>query len=312
MPAKVAIILVNLNQEDHTRECIQSLGKLTYPNFEVILIDNGSVDDSGTRIHKEFPNVLYKRFQTNTGFAGGNNAGIRLALQGGADYVLLLNNDTVVDPECIQPLVEFDLANPDVGAQCGKIYFFSEPKKLWFTGGSYSVDKASSLHPGMHEFDNGQHDAIEDTDFATGCMMFIRRQVIEKVGMLDDSFFAYFEDTDWCVRARKMGYRIIYNPRAKIWHKVSATSKIDSPAYLYLLMRNKIFMVRKHSPPGRWLIFLPYFVYFYGRHILRMALKHRSLSGTHAVIAGLVDGLRNYSGESGKGRLALFAPPGTV
>ncbi len=310
MPPKVSIILVNLNQERHTRECIQSLQKLSYPTVEIILIDNGSIDGSGARIHEEFPSVLYKRLETNTGFAGGNNVGIQAALAHGAEYVMLLNNDTVVDPGCIQPLVDFDLANPDIGTQCGKIYFFSEANKIWFAGGSYSVERASSRHPGMHEPDNGQYDKVDETDFATGCMMFIRRSVLEKVGLLDDSLFAYFEDTDWCLRARKLGYRIIYNPRSKIWHKISVTSKIDSPAYLYLLMRNKILMVRKHGRPGLWPVYLPYFVYFYSRHILRMALKHRSALGTRAIITGLVDGLSHRTSNHGKGHLARFASPG--
>ena len=310
MPPKVAIILVNLNQEEHTRQCLQSLGQLTYQNLEIILIDNGSSDGSGAKIHKEFSTVLYKHIESNTGFAGGNNIGIRLALQGEADYVLLLNNDTIVDPDCIQPLVELDAANKDIGAQCGKIYFSSDPNKLWYAGGLYSVDKALSIHRGMHSVDNGQYNNVEETDFATGCMMFMGRSALEKVGFLDDSLFAYFEDVDWCLRARTLGYQIMYNPQSKIWHAISVTSKIDSASYLYLQMRNKILMVRNHGRSGRWLTLLPYFVYFYGRNILRMALRHRSALRTSAIITGLVDGLSRNPANHGKGHLDLFASQG--
>jgi GT2 family glycosyltransferase len=311
-PPKISIILVNLNQEHHTRECLQSLQRLSYPNIEIILIDNGSIDDSGRKIYAEFPSIVYKHLEHNLGFAGGNNIGIQMALENNTEYVLLLNNDTVVDPGCLEPFIAYDQSHEKVGVQCGKIYYFSEPMKLWFAGGIYSVDKGSTTHRGMNETDAGRYDSIEETDFVTGCMMFIRRSVLENVGMLDDRLFAYFEDPDWCLRAKNMGYHIIYNPKSKIWHKVSVTSKVDSSIYLYLQMRNKILMVRKHSRGGRWLMQLPYFVYFFGRYFLRLMLKEHSPHKTHAVIAGIIDGLRNYTGENGKGRLSLFAPPGML
>jgi GT2 family glycosyltransferase len=306
---RVSIILVNLNQEHHTRECILSLQQLTYPNVEVVLIDNGSKDGSGERIHKDFPAVTYAHLERNLGFAGGNNAGIRMALDGGADYILLLNNDTIADPGCIEPLIAYDREHPDTGAQCGKIYFFDEPKKIWFAGGGLDPEKGLGVHVGIHQVDDGSYDAIREMDYATGCMLFVRRSVMEQTGVLDESMFAYFEDADWCLRARKLGLKIIYNPTSVIWHKASVTSKIDSPVYLYLTMRNKIFLVRKHGANGKWIVHLPYFTYFYARHFFRMLLKHHTITGAHAVIAGLIDGLRKYAGEYGRGRLHLFAPP---
>jgi GT2 family glycosyltransferase len=280
---------------------------LSYKEVEIILIDNGSTDGSGARIHAEFPSVAYRHFDKNLGFSEGNNAGMRIAFERGAAYVLLLNNDTIVDPHFIEPLLEFDSTNNKIGAQCGKIYYLSEPQTLWYAGGNYSIDKAVSAHRGMYEPDTGRYDAIEDTEFTTGCMMFIRRTVLDDVGLLDNSFFAYFEDADWCLRARNLGYRIIYNPRARIWHEISATSKVDSPAYLYLHMRNKILMVHKHGRPGRWMLFLPYYLYFFGRHLLRKAIWHRSWTGIQAIIAGIRDGLTGYTAENGEGRLRRFA-----
>ena len=130
--------------------------------------------------------------------------------------------------------------------------------------------------------------------------------------MLDNSFFAYFEDADWCLRAKKLGYRIIYNPRARIWHAISATSKVDSPAYLYLHMRNKILMVRKHGLLGRWILFLPYFVYFFGRHILRKAVRHRSWTGIKAIVVGIVDGLNGYTINNGEGHIGRYTSAGSL
>ncbi len=303
MSPKVAIILVNLNQEQHTRECIESLRKITYPNAEVILVDNGSADGSGDRLRAAFPTVRYCRSETNLGFPGGNNIGIRLALQRGADYIMLLNNDTIVDPGFVEPLIAYAESHPDIGFQSCKIYLSSKPACFWYAGGCLNLDRALSWHRGMLEEDRGQYDEIQETDFATGCMMIARRSVIERIGLLDEHLFAYFEDADWCLRAGAQGHPSIYNPSAKIWHKVSVTNKIDSPFYLYFTMRNKIIFLRTHGRRGAWIHQLPYFLYFYGRHLIRMSLKWHSLAGTRAVVIGLMDGLRNYTGDRGIGRL---------
>ncbi len=303
MMPKVAIILINLNQEEHTRECIHSLLQVSYNSVEIILIDNNSVDGSGQRLHEQFPSVTYRCLEDNLGFVGGNNIGMEIALAQGAKYVLLLNNDTIVDKDFIQPLVELASSEPRLGAQCGKIYLFSAKQKLWYAGGILDVDKAYANHRGIGETDTGQYDIIEDTGFASGCMLFVPRTIIEEVGVLDRSLFIYQEDTDWCIRMKTLGYRIMYNPRSRIWHKVSVTNKIDSPFYLYFSMRNKIMLVRKHSRASRWLWHLPYFTYYFVRHLIRMSMKWHSALGTRAVWYGIVDGLRNYTGNNGRGRL---------
>ncbi len=300
---KVAIVLINLNQEQHTRECISSLLKVSYTAAEIILIDNNSTDGSGGRLHQQFPSVIYRRLEENLGFAGGNNVGIEIALAHGVDYVLLLNNDTVVEPGFIQPLVNAAISEPLLGAQCGKIYQFSDRQTLWYAGGILHIDKADANHRGMWEKDIGQYDKVEDTDFASGCMFFVPARVIKDTGMLDDTLFIYQEDTDWCMRMKEWGYRIIYNPNSRIWHKVSVTNRIDSPFYLYFTIRNKIIFLRKHSRPSQWMRHLPYFVYFFMRHLIRMSLKWHSARGTRAVLYGIIDGLRNYTGSNGKGRL---------
>jgi len=299
--AKISIILVHLNQEEYSRDCIRSLQQLTYPNAEIILVDNGSTDGSGFRLQKEFPDVRFLRSEENLGFAGGNNIGIRYALDHHTAYIVLLNNDTIVKNDFLEPLISLAESDPKIGAQSCKIYFHQPGNTFWYAGGCLKIDKALGYHRGLHEKDAGQYDAIEETDFATGCMMFISRRALEEIGLLDDSWFLYFEDSDWCLRAKAKGYKIIYNPRAIIWHKVSASTGHDSPVYLYFLMRNKILFLRKHSL--RWLPNFPYLVYFYLRHIVRMSVKWKSRIGTEAVIAGLIDGLRNVKG---KGRLERY------
>ncbi len=303
MNPKVAVVLLNLNLEDHTKECILSLQKLSYNPVEIILIDNNSTDGSGERLHEMFPTIIFQRNTENLGFAGGNNIGIKIALDRGADYIMLLNNDTIVEKDLIQPLINRAKTDLKTGFQSCKIYLYTYPNQLWYAGAAFNTHKALGRHRGILEEDNNQYDTIEETDMATGCMMFASRSVIEEIGLLDENLFIYFEDADWCLRARAHGYHNIYNPSVKIWHKVSVTSKIDSPFYLYFTMRNKIIFLRKHSEPKKWILHIPYFFYFYARHIIRMSLKWHSYVGTKAVIVGIIDGLRNYTGAGGKGRL---------
>jgi GT2 family glycosyltransferase len=305
MQPRVAVIVLHWNREHDTRACLQSLLACTYQNLEILLVDNGSRNTSGEKLSREFPTVIFLRHESNLGFSGGNNSALHYALQRGARYVILLNNDTVVDPHFISPLVDLAESTPTIAAIGCKIYFHHQPDTLWYAGGIFRTETGVAKHRGMHEPDSGKYDRIEETDFVTGCMMFLRREALEEVGFLEESFFAYFEDADWCLRARRAGWKIVFNPRSKIWHKVSASTTIDSPFYLYLTMRNKIFMIRRHSSVLKTILFLPSLVYFYARHLLRMTLKWRSWKATRAVLYGMIDGIR--SNAAGKGRLEQIA-----
>ena len=305
MGPKVAIILINLNQEVHTRECITSLFRVSYANKDIILIDNCSTDGSGSRLSRDFPTVIYEPLTENLGFPGGNNRGIELAISRGADYVLLLNNDTVVDVDFIQPLVELGESNPHVAAQCCKIFYHPDRHRLWYAGGIFNTERAFAAHRGIHEIDSGQYDTIEDTDFASGCMLFVPSRVVQDVGVLDQALFAYYEDADWCLRAKQKGYRIVYNPRSKIWHKVSTTNKIDGSFYLYFTMRNKIIMHQRYSATLK-LSHILSFASYYIRYLTRIGLWGHSWVGTKAILYGIVDGLRTQTGRNGRGRLDIL------
>ncbi len=307
MLPKVSVIVLHWNREHDTRECLESLLSCSYQNLEIVLVDNGSANTSGEQLHREFPSVVFLRNETNLGFSGGNNVAIQHSLQRGARYVVLLNNDTIVDPNFITPLVELAESTPTIATIGCKIYFHDQRTTFWYAGGVFRTGTGVARHRGMHEADTGRYERIEETDFVTGCMMFLRREALEQVGLLESSFFAYFEDADWCLRARRAGWRIVFNPHSKIWHKVSASTTIDSPFYLYLTMRNKILMIRRHSSALKTMFFLPYLFYFYTRQLIRISLKWRSRDGTRAVLYGLIDGLRGFTGEHGEGRLGMLS-----
>jgi|WetSurMetagenome_2_1015567.scaffolds.fasta_scaffold19268_3 GT2 family glycosyltransferase len=220
----LAIILVNWNGKSDTLECLASLRKVDMPDLKVIVVDNGSSDGSVEAIRSEHPWVEIVALAENRRFAGGNNAGIKHALIRGAEYLLLLNNDTFVAPDFAAHLLRRLTTEPRCGLVAPKIYYAAPSDLLWFAGGVISFWTGTMRHMGIRERDHGQYDVPCDIDYATGCCIMTSREVVEKVGMLDESFFIYTEDADWSMRIREAGYRVIYEPGARIWHKVSVSA----------------------------------------------------------------------------------------
>lgn len=221
---KLAVILVNWNGREITLDALRSLYGVEYPGLNIIVVDNASEDGSVEAIAREFPHVDLLRMGKNLRFAGGNNAGITRALSEGAELVMLLNNDTTVDPEFARYLVSRLEADPRCGAVAPKIYYYGEPDRLWFAGGAISFWTGTMRHVGIRETDHGQHDSPRHIEYASGCCILVRADVISRVGLLDESYFIYGEDADWSMRIRRAGFDIWYEPRAKVWHKVSVSS----------------------------------------------------------------------------------------
>lgn len=204
-----------------TLDCLDSLHRAAFRNRQILVVDNGSTDGSVNAIRERFPDVEILPLGENRRFAGGNNAGIRHALARGADLMLLLNNDTTVDPGYLDPMVDRIRSDPAIGIVAPKILYSSEPDVLWYAGGAISFWRGTMRHLGIREKDRGQRDLSGDTDYATGCCLLARKELVATIGLLDESYFMYTEDADWCIRARRAGYRIVYEPRAKIWHRLS-------------------------------------------------------------------------------------------
>ncbi len=220
----VTAVLVNWNGRDVTLECLRSLCKVEYRPFRTIVVDNASSDGSVEAIRSEFPEVEILAQAENLRFAGGNNAGIARALDTGADLVLLLNNDTVVDPAFVAALVERCEAGHDCGMVAPKILYYDSPDTVWFAGGEISFWTGTMKHRGIRELDRGQYDTPRKIDYATGCCILLPAAVIRTVGMLDTAYFMYSEDADWSMRIRRAGYDIWYEPAARVWHKLSVSA----------------------------------------------------------------------------------------
>ncbi len=276
---RVAIIILNLNSYEVTRDCLLSLRKLEYSNLEVLLVDNGSSDSSGEHLAREFSELRFIRNDTNLGFAGGNNTGIRDALSRGPDYLLLLNNDTVVAPSFLRELVRVGERDVKIGILNPKIYFFESADRIWYAGGIHKPGWSFPKTIGVHERDVGKYDQTREISFATGCALLIKSEVVRQIGLLDEIYFLGFEDLDWCVRALQAGFKAVYVPAAVVWHKDSYDTKknLGKPEKDFYSIRNSIFFARKHMPTRYWPLFFfslaRYLAYRTAGYLIRVELK---------------------------------------
>jgi GT2 family glycosyltransferase len=253
----VAVVVLNWNQEQDTAECLASLRKVSGIPLQVILVDNGSSPDSVDRLERSFAEARVIRLPENRGFAAGNNVGIKQALKDGVSHILLLNNDTVVHPVFLAPLLD-GLSTPGVGVVGPKIYYHSEVNRLWFAGGMIDWRTGRQWHLGANELDKGQWDRSREVDYITACCLLAPASLFREIGGLDERYFIYFEETDWNLRARRRGYRCRYLPDSRIYHKVSQAMKTGSPASDYYYARNRLLFFSSHAPTRYrlWLIAL--------------------------------------------------------
>lgn len=240
----ISIVTVNYGHSDVTCEMIDSLEKITYPNIEVIVVDNASPNDKPEIIKDKYPYIKLIKNVKNFGFAGANNIGI---LDSKGKYILLLNNDTIVDPNFLEPLVDKMESDTSIGAVSPKIRFFCQQDTIQYAGltpiNNYSV---RSHGIGFKEIDKGQYDEDQQTAYAHGAAMMIRKETIRKVGLMSNAFFLYYEELDWGFRVRQAGYKIYYVHNSLIYHKESVTTGKMSPLKTYYLNRSRLLYMRRN------------------------------------------------------------------
>ena len=241
---RVAVIVLNWNGLDDTLACLQSLSCLDLPVHKVV-VDNGSVDGSVPIIRERFPDVTIIVNGNNLGYTGGNNVGLQHAVSLHADYALLLNNDTEVAPDSVRLLVEAVEADEMVGIAGPTIYYYDQPHVIWSAGGAIDWQRGRTCMVGLNEPDRGQFSRDpRQVDFVTGCALLIKREALERIGPLDDRFFAYYEEAEWCVRAHRAGFKIVHAPLAQVWHKTSPEAQQDSPLTHYYMTRNRLLFLK--------------------------------------------------------------------
>ena len=358
---KLAILILNWNGWKDTIECLESVFRISYPNYQVVVIDNGSTDGSIEKIKawtegkqealtpeathplydlshppvkKPIPYIEYNRkeaeaggnpelenslminskthLQTNPnnslnpttkypliliqtganlGFAGGNNVGIRYALKRRFDYVLLLNNDTMVDRNFIEPLIKVFQMKTKIAAVGSKVYYYDKPNVINFAGGKINLWKGTAPHIGINQIDNGQFNEIKEVDYIAGSSFLIKTEFIKRLGLLDERYFLYAEEVDYCMRIKKSGFKIILTPQSKIWHKISSSvGKEYSTIYLYHSTKSKILFMKKHAKIYQW----GSFFFFLGVRLCKqiiICLKYNNLKGVEALLKGIIGGL---------------------
>lgn len=269
---RVTVIVLNWNGGQETLDCLASLRRLDYPCFDVVVVDNCSTDGSTEPIRESFPEVWLIETGANLGFTGGNNVGIRHALDRGADYVLLLNHDTEVASDFLTHLLHAVEADPRVGMAGPLIYYYDYPEIIWSAGGAIDPQRGQARMVGLDELDSGQYGSTSrEVDFVSGCALLARRSVLEQVGLLNERFFAYYEEAEWCVRVRRAGYHILNVPRAKVWHKISPGRRAASPVVHYYMTRNRLLFL--HSAGFGWRAWFHTLVCEYLRTLVSWSLR---------------------------------------
>lgn len=240
----VSIVTVNYNQSATTIDLIESLSQITYPNIEIIVVDNASKNDDAKVIKEKFPRIVLVESIINYGFAGGNNLGI---MRSRGEYVLLLNNDTIVEPNFLEPLVNKFQEHPEIGAISPKIRYYYKKDTLQYVGFT-EINKYTNrnITLGDGELDVGQYEVDKETAYCHGAAMMVPMKVIKEVGMMSYEFFLYYEEADWCIRIRNAGYQIFYVHNSLVFHKGSVTTGKNSALKTYYLTRNRIVFMRRN------------------------------------------------------------------
>lgn len=251
MTLSVTVIILNWNGWEDTIECLQSVLKIDYSNFHVLVVDNGSSDESVQQIRQAFPDVELLETRKNLGYAGGNNAGIIHALKHNPEFILLLNNDTVIDPNILTAFTSAAALCPQGGMFGAKSYYYSKPTLIWSLGGKWdtSISELVSLHQGLEDSETS-FDRPFEVDYVLGCALLCRVEMIKKIGVMEEAFFLNFEEMDWCYRARKAGYLSYSVPDARLWHKVGVSfGGAESPLWKYFMTRNELLWASRHLSP---------------------------------------------------------------
>ncbi len=243
-PLVISIIL-NTNRRDDTLACLETLLQSDYPRHTALVLDNASTDGSVQAIRSLFPQVEILALTENKGYTGNNNVGIQAALDRGAEWVFVLNEDVLLAPDTVSILVQTAQQDERIGILGPLVYHADEPRVIQSAGGRLDRQWTSS-HRGQNELDQGQYDQPEEVDWISGCGILVRRTVIEQVGMLDERLFYYWEETEWCLRAARAGWKIMLAPRAHLWHKGVQRDYHPSPNVTYYLTRNRLMVFKRH------------------------------------------------------------------
>lgn len=302
---KVTIVIVNWNGLEDTIECIESLMKIKYCNFNIIIIDNDSSSSEAKRIKERFEKIKVVELKRNLGFANANNVGILIALANQeTEYVLLLNNDTIVDSVFLEEIIRIAEGDRKIGIVGPKIYYYDDKTRVWFGGGKVNLYIRHTQGGG--KIDTGQYQLTKESDFISGACMLVRKDVFKSVGLLPREYFLGWEDIDFCMSAKRKGYSIMFVPSSHIWHKGSVSYKRHNLGYkqVFLGFRNRFIMRYKFLSRSRFALFiLIQFSMVIPVHILYYILVRQDPKRVTSMCRGIAAGLKDMRTRAIKYRL---------
>ncbi|MBW4553633.1 MAG: glycosyltransferase family 2 protein [Aphanocapsa sp. GSE-SYN-MK-11-07L] len=292
----VEILLLNWENAEDTIHCLETLKSLAYGSYHVLVVDNGSKDNSYSLLKETVSHEPYFTLYStgeNLGFSGGVNYGIKKALQSEADYIWLLNNDTEVASDCLSQLILAIDDDPEVGIAGSKILLASDRNTIWHAGASFDKWTGQPKHVGMgYSTTQEGYNELKSVDYITGCSLLIRSSMLKTVGLMDEKFYLYYEEADFCYRAKKKGWKIIYVPDSILWHKVAGSSK-GYHQRAYYEVRNRLLFTLKHRP----IFILPVLCYLlYKEVILKLAKGENQVFC--ASYLGMIDFIRGKYGRA--------------
>lgn len=257
MPLIYAVVL-GIDHEDATLTCIESLLKSTYEAMKVLYVDNSSKGEAVKNVRERFSSLEIIENNENLGYAGGNNVGIKHALDAGAEYILIVNNDVVVDGDTVSTLFELMHSDGKIGIAGAKALRADDPSRLCWAWGKLNYRNMVSEVIGLDAPDSDEFSKVQDVDYVFGCAVMVKVEAIRKVGMIDEDFWAFHEEMEWCERFRKDGYRVVFAGNTKVLHQMSLSfSSLARPHVReYLLARNSVLFMKKHGTFVQWLKFL--------------------------------------------------------
>lgn len=287
----VYVVILNWNRKEDTLACLRSLEPVWGDRTKGVVVDNGSTDGTPAVVRAAYAGVEVIETGVNLGFTGGNNVGLLHALERGADYILLLNNDTIVDPLFLSEMLAVATASDRIGFVSPKIYFLDPPDLLWFAGAWFLTWAGYGRVTGYRRRDRGRYDRVREIDRPCGCALLVSRSVCHEAGLLDPGIFLYFDEVEWALRARNHGFKAYIAPKAKVWHKVSSSVGGEGhPDGFYYGVRNTLYALNAQAPCRSWPLRCARNAVIVGVHLLSLLISATSLvEGIRAIASGVGD-----------------------
>jgi len=255
------VVIPTYNRADDLISCLESLLKAGIPEDYIIIVDNNSQDDTIKKLKKTFTAAVLFALEKNKGATGASNIGFQYALSQGAKYILRLDSDTIVDQEFLSPLINKIIEDPQIGVVAPKVYYFEPPDEIWYAGADAHPWHFGTVNGHRHEKDAPENSHEREVDYTWGAAMLIKNEVLEQTGGFDTDFFVYYEEVDFCLRVKNLGYKIVFVPQSHVWHKVGSLAQNDWTAYHW--NRSKMLLYRKHARNAFHLSFLICYAFLY-------------------------------------------------